>query len=289
MRLDTTPGTPRRLELLKALMVECLSEEPARRPKLPMLLDRAELLRAEELEEEEELLAAAAGASTSDSDYMIRQLPPAVTSTGTLSTSSASTSLGSVPTSSTSGASSLQAPRVSASSGPSFDTVALEEAMQGLKIPTGVWEAACEAVADTHGDCVHASQLVEVLVAAGVPSRDVLSTYMHLVKVRHCCMCQHREGEGGVRCSHSLLYLCTYLNIVRSLWTAAGVCRGCVPTPGPSDRHDRTGHATRRGDCSGHQAAGTSPPVHWAGIGCGILRVAQQRPAWWSCGHLRGE
>jgi hypothetical protein len=60
----------------------------------------------------------------------------------------------------------------------------VEEAMQALGLPAPLCDAACEVVADAHGDCVDGSVLPSALAVAGVTPVDALRVYAALVKVR---------------------------------------------------------------------------------------------------------
>jgi hypothetical protein len=70
------------------------------------------------------------------------------------------------------------------SSGPTFDSLAVEEAMQALGLPAPLCDAACEVVADAHGDCVDRSLLPSALAVAGLTPVDALRVYAALAKVR---------------------------------------------------------------------------------------------------------
>ena len=72
----------------------------------------------------------------------------------------------------------------SSGAGPTFDSLAVEEAMQALGLPAPLCDAACEVVADAHGDCVDGSVLPSALAVAGVTPVDTLRVYAALVKVR---------------------------------------------------------------------------------------------------------
>jgi hypothetical protein len=67
--------------------------------------------------------------------------------------------------------------------GPTFDSLAVEEAMQALGLPALLCDAACEVVADVHGDRVDGSVLPSALAVAGVTPVDALRVYAALVKV----------------------------------------------------------------------------------------------------------
>ena len=56
--------------------------------------------------------------------------------------------------------------------------------MQALGLPAPLCDAACEVVADAHGDCVDGSVLPSALAVAGVTPVDALRVYAALVKVR---------------------------------------------------------------------------------------------------------
>ncbi len=77
------------------------------------------------------------------------------------------------------------------SSGPTFDSLAVEEVMQALGLPAHLCDAACEVVADAHGDCVDGSELPSAFAVAGVTPVDALRVYAGLVKVR-------LEGAVGI-------------------------------------------------------------------------------------------
>ena len=72
---------------------------------------------------------------------------------------------------------------LSSGAGPTFDSLAVEEAMQALGLPAPLCDAACEVVADAHGDCVDGSVLPSALAVAGVTPVDALRVYAALVKV----------------------------------------------------------------------------------------------------------
>ena len=55
--------------------------------------------------------------------------------------------------------------------------------MQALGLPAPLCDAACEVVADAHGDCVDGSELPSALAVAGVTPVDALRVYAALVKV----------------------------------------------------------------------------------------------------------
>ena len=73
---------------------------------------------------------------------------------------------------------------LSSGAGPTFDSLAVEEAMQALGLPAPLCDAACEVVADAHGDCVDRSLLPSALAVAGLTPVDALRVYAALAKVR---------------------------------------------------------------------------------------------------------
>jgi hypothetical protein len=55
--------------------------------------------------------------------------------------------------------------------------------MQSLGLPAPLCDAACEVVADVHGDCVDGSLLPSVMLRAGLTPVDALHVYAALEKV----------------------------------------------------------------------------------------------------------
>ena len=66
--------------------------------------------------------------------------------------------------------------------------------MQALGLPAPLCDAACEVVADAHGDCVDGSVLPSALAVAGVTPVDALRVYAALVKV--CRGCVQRSAQS---------------------------------------------------------------------------------------------
>ena len=66
--------------------------------------------------------------------------------------------------------------------------------MQALGLPAPLCDAACEVVADAHGDCVDRSLLPSALAVAGVTPVDALRVYDALVKV--CRGCVQRSAQS---------------------------------------------------------------------------------------------
>jgi hypothetical protein len=62
-------------------------------------------------------------------------------------------------------------------SGVTFDSLVVEETMQSLGLPAPLRDAACEVVADAHGDCVDGSLLPSALAVAGLTPVDALRVY----------------------------------------------------------------------------------------------------------------
>ncbi len=173
---DGSPGSPGRLEEVKAVMAQCLAADPGARPKLPALGQRlAALLAAETAEAARDAtVTPAAGASAGDAQDGEGSRDDPYPGGG----SGAAWATG------------LPAPVPAADAdeplvltGVTVDAVRVCETMQSLGIDEPLCDAVTGVVMEEHSDCVDVALLPRVMRAAGVSAVHTLHTLCGVMQV----------------------------------------------------------------------------------------------------------
>ncbi len=201
---DGSPGSPGRLEDVKAVMAQCLTADPGARPKLPALgLRLADLLALETTETARATLARDA----------------AVTATAGTAVGAAQDDVGAPDDhyvgGAATGAPSLSAPAPAADAdeppaptGVTVDAARVCDAMQALGIDEHLCDAVAGVVMDEYSDCVDVALLPGVMRKAGVPAVAILHTVCGVTQVGVGCLRAFPappavpsllRGGGGVR------------------------------------------------------------------------------------------
>jgi hypothetical protein len=173
---DGSPGSPGRLEELKAVMAQCLAADPGARPKLPVMGQRlAALLAAETAEAARNAaMTGAAGASAGDAQDSVSAYVDPYPGGG-IGAAGMAGPPAPVPVADTDEPSAL--------TGVTVDAAQVCDVMQALGIDERLCDAAAGVVMDEHSDCVDVALLPRVMRAAGVSAVHTLHTVCGVMQV----------------------------------------------------------------------------------------------------------
>jgi hypothetical protein len=123
--------------------------------------------------------------------------------------------------------------------------------MQALGLPAPLCDAACEVVADAHGDCVDGSELPSALAVAGVTPVDALRVYAALVKVCRGCVQRSAQSLAAGAPAHPACVYCVCVCVWPTCTCPARVPRGRGASLRLGGRHGgvQPGWGGGRGHC----------------------------------------
>ncbi len=199
---DGSPGSPGRLEELKAVMAQCLAADPGARPKLPALVELLGNWLAIETTEVAETAQSREATGTAEGEAAAGAARGGVGApVGNYGGNSGSS--GSPGPSPPAPAADAGEPPVL--TGATVDAARLVDVMQSLSMDAGLCDAAASVVLDKHDGIVDLALLPAALLSAGVSHVDTL---------RIVCSASEVGPTAHMRvvsapCAHALVFCCS--------------------------------------------------------------------------------